>query len=49
MTRGRRLLILAGVLVIAGLLALPLRETIYDVVVVHAAFLGWQLSLMYRS
>lgn len=45
----RRMLILAGVVLIAGLLAFPLRETIYDMVVVPAAFIGWQLGLMYRS
>lgn len=49
MNRNRRLLVIAGLLVIAALLALPLRETIYDVVIVPVAFLGWGLSLMYQS
>jgi hypothetical protein len=49
MTRTHRLLIVAAVIVIAGLLAFPLRQTIYQTIVVPAAFIGWQLSLMYRS
>jgi hypothetical protein len=49
MTRPRRLLIMAAVVVIAALLAFPLRETIYDMVVIPIAFIGWQLGLMYRS
>lgn len=47
--RTRRGLILLGVLIIAGLLAFPLRETIYEIVVVPAAFIAWNLNLMYRS
>lgn len=49
MTRLRRLLLMAAVLVIAALLAFPLRETIYDMVLVPAAFIGWELGLLYRS
>lgn len=49
MTRWQRLLIVIGVLVIAGILAFPLRETIYETVVVPAAFLVWNLDLLYRS
>ena len=49
MMRLRRLLIVAGVVIIAALLAFPLRETIYDAVVIPAAFIAWQLGLMYRS
>ena len=45
----RRLLIFIGVLVIAGLLAFPLRETIYEAVVVPIAFIAWNLDLFYRS
>jgi len=37
------------VLVIAGLLAFPLRETIYETVVIPAAFILWNLELLYRS
>jgi hypothetical protein len=49
MTPTRRWLIMAAILVIAALMAFPLRETIYDTVVVPAAFIGWQLGLVYRS
>jgi hypothetical protein len=35
--------------VIAAILAFPLRETIYNAVVIPAAYVGWQLGLMYRS
>jgi len=49
MTRTRRLMIVIAILVIAGLLAFPLRETIYNAVVVPAAFIVWQLGLIYRS
>jgi len=49
MTPTRRWLIMAAILVIAALMAFPLRETIYDTVVVPAAFIGWQLGLIYRS
>ena len=49
MMRLRRLLIVAAVIIIAALLAFPLRETIYDAVVIPAAFIAWQLGLMYRS
>lgn len=49
MTRLQRGLILAGVMIIAGLLAFPLRETIYETVVIPAAFIVWNLELLYRS
>jgi hypothetical protein len=49
MTRVPRLLISIGVLIIAGLLAFPLRETIYETVVIPAAFILWNLELLYRS
>ena len=49
MTRLQRLLISIGILVIAALLAFPLREAIYETVVVPVAFLGWNLALLYRS
>ncbi len=45
----RRLLIAIGILIIAGILAFPLRETIYQMVVVPVAFLAWRLNLLYRS
>jgi hypothetical protein len=49
MTRMQRGLILVGVMIIAGLLAFPLRETIYETVVIPAAFIVWNLELLYRS
>jgi hypothetical protein len=49
MTLVRRWLILIGVLVIAGLLAFPLRETIYQIVVIPAAFVAWNLNLIYQT
>ena len=45
----RRWLIFAAALMIAGILAFPLRETIYETIVVPAAFIVWSLSLLYRS
>jgi hypothetical protein len=48
MTATRRWLILIGSLIIAGILAFPLRETIHETIVIPAAFIGWNLSLLYR-
>jgi hypothetical protein len=45
----RRSLILGVILVLAAILAFPMRETIFNAVVIPAAFIGWQLGLMYRS
>lgn len=45
----RRRLILAAALVIAALLAFPLREAIYQTIVVPLAFVAWNLSLFYHS
>jgi hypothetical protein len=45
----QRWLILMGVLIIAGILAFPLRETIYEIIVVPVAFVVWNLNLLYRS
>lgn len=47
--RTKRLLIFTAALVIAGLLAFPLRQMIYESVVVPAAFIAWNLNLFYRS
>jgi hypothetical protein len=47
--RTRRLLLLIGVLILAGLFAFPLRGMIYESVVVPAAFIVWNLNLLYRS
>ena len=49
MTRTRRLLILIGVVLIASVLAFPMRGMIYETIVVPAAFIGWSLNLVYRS
>ncbi len=45
----RRLLILAAIFVIAAILAFPMRETIVRSVVIPAAFIGWELGILYRS
>lgn len=49
MTRQQRWLIVLGLLIAAGLLAFPLRESIYETVVIPAAFLAWNIGLLYRS
>jgi hypothetical protein len=49
MTPLRRRLILAGVLIIAALLAFPLREAIYETIVVPIAYIVWYVGLFYRS
>jgi len=45
----RRWIILIAALVIAGMLAFPLRETIYQMVVLPVALLAWYFNLLYRS
>ena len=45
----QRRLILVAALIIAGILAFPLRETIYETVVIPAAYVAWNLNLLYRS
>lgn len=47
--RWRRLFAVLGILVIAALLAFPLREMVYQMVVVPLAYLGWLLNLFYLS
>lgn len=47
--RRRRWLILIAIVMVAGLLAFPLRELIYSGVVVPAAFIVWNLNLLYHS
>lgn len=49
MSRTRRWLLMIGVLVIAALLAFPLRDAIYETIVIPVAFIGFQLGLFYRS
>lgn len=48
-TPTQRRLILLAALVIAGILAFPLREAIYRMIVIPAAFVAWNLNLVYRS
>jgi hypothetical protein len=36
-------------LIIAGILAFPLRETIYGIVVIPVAYVAWNLNLVYQS
>jgi hypothetical protein len=47
--RTRRLLVLIGALIVAGFLAFPLRQMIYESIVVPVAFIAWNLNLLYRS
>ena len=49
MTPVRRGLIFIAALIIAGILAFPLRETIYGIVVVPVAYIAWNLNLVYQS
>ena len=49
MTRFPRRFLLLGVLVIAALLAFPLRDTISQMIVVPVAYIGWELGLFYHS
>lgn len=45
----RRVLILACVLLIAALLAFPLRETLYQAIIIPSAFVAWNLNRLYYS
>ena len=46
---ARRWLIVIAALILAGLLAFPLREPIYRTIVIPVAFIVWNLDLLYRS
>jgi energy-coupling factor transporter transmembrane protein EcfT len=46
---SRRILIFAAILLVAAILAFPMRETVINIVVIPVAFIGWQLGIMYRS
>jgi hypothetical protein len=46
--RLQRWLLIAGILVIAAILAVPMRETIYSLIVIPATFIGWELGLAYH-
>jgi len=45
----RRWVVLAGAIVVATLLAFPLRETVHAAIVVPIAYVLWVLGLLYRS
>ena len=45
----RRGLVMVAIVVVAAILAFPMRQTIYSLIVIPAAFIGWQLGLMYRT
>jgi len=45
----RRWLIIGAIVMIAAILAFPMRETIYSTFVIPAAFVVWQLGFMYRA
>lgn len=47
--RLRRWLIMGAIVVIAAILAFPMRATIFNVIVIPLAFIGWNLGLLYRS
>jgi hypothetical protein len=49
MNNFRRGLLLIAILVIAALLAFPLRDTIYELVVIPAAYVAWNINLVYQS
>jgi hypothetical protein len=49
MTPARQRLVLVGILIVAALLAFPLRETIYETIVIPLAYIAWYLGLLYRS
>ena len=45
----RRGLVMVAIVVVAAILAFPMRQTIYSLIVIPAAFIAWNLSLLYRS
>lgn len=49
MTRTRRWLIVSGVLIVAAILAFPLRDALFRTVVIPVAFITWNVNLFYRS
>ena len=44
----RRWLVIIGIIVISAILAIPMRGTIYTVIVLPIAYLGWALGILYR-
>jgi hypothetical protein len=49
MKKGQRVLLLAGIMILAALLAFPMRKTVFDVVVVPFAYIFWMLGLVYHA
>lgn len=49
MSRRRRVLIVAGIIALAALLAFPLRNAVYETVIVPVAYLLWALGLLYHA
>ena len=45
----RRWVVLAGVFVVAAMLAFPLRQAVHQTIVIPVAYLLWVLGLFYRS
>ena len=45
----RRRVVIAGVILIAMLLAFPLRQAVHQTIIVPAAYMLWALGLFYRS
>lgn len=45
----RRALIIAGIVALSGVLAFPLRDAVYDAVIVPLAYLFWILGLWYHA
>jgi hypothetical protein len=45
----RRALIVTGILLLAVLLAFPLRDAVHEVIVIPVAFLLWTLGLLYHA
>jgi len=44
----RRRWVIAGIIAVSAILAIPMRETIYTVVVLPVAYIGWALGILYR-
>jgi hypothetical protein len=46
---NRRLFAMIGILILAALLAFPLRDAVYKVVIIPVAYVLWMLGLLYHS
>ena len=45
----RRVLIILGIVVVSLVLAFPLRDAVYQMIIVPAAYVFWMLGLAYRA